>query len=188
MPTHQLKRPSGIVVCFWMTAALFIYAVMILITLASLQEMSGGIPVFDMMLAGYDIQYAHSLLTVLGVDGIDYYLWRQIPLDLIYPALFGISFFLLATWLAGKLNGFQRVLRLTALVAVAAGVYDYIENIFIVLMLRSFPELPDTLVGAASIATIFKSGLTMTYFVVIVVVLLAKAIQFAFRYRSPRAS
>ena len=87
MPIHQPNRPSGIAVSFWMAAALSVYALMMLITLARLLEMSGGIPVFDMMPAGYDNEYALSLLTALGSDGRNYYLWRQIPLDLIYPAL-----------------------------------------------------------------------------------------------------
>lgn len=187
-PNGTANRPSGITVSLWMTAAVFIYVLMIQITLARLQEMSGGSPVFDMMPAGYDSQFAQNLLTALGAEGRHYYLWRQIPLDLIYPALFGMSFFLLATWLAGKLQAYQRILGLTALVAVAVAVFDYIENIFIILMLRQFPELSDTLVGAASMATLFKSGLTTIYFVVVMVVLLVWAIRFIFRLRSPKAS
>ncbi|PCJ93140.1 MAG: hypothetical protein COA52_06895 [Hyphomicrobiales bacterium] len=187
MPIHQPNRPSGITVCFWMAAAASIYALMILITLARLQEMSGGIPVFDMMPTGYDSQFAHSLLTAIGGEGRQYYLWRQIPLDLIYPALFGTSFYLLANWMAGKLHVFQRILRLTALVAVAVGVADYIENFFIILMLRDYPNLSDALVNAASIATLLKSSLTLIYFIVLIVVLLAWAIQFIFRLRAPTA-
>lgn len=188
MPIHQPNSPSGIAVSFWMAAALSVYASMMLITLARLLEMSGGIPVFDMMPAGYDNEYASSLLTALGSDGRNYYLWRQIPMDLIYPALFGISFFLLATWLVGKLPAFQRILRLSAMVALAAGAFDYIENIFIILMIRNYPDLPDLLVNAASIATLSKSGLTMIYFTVLIVVLLVRVIQFTFRLRSPGAS
>lgn len=186
MTIHQPNRPLGITVCFWLAAAVFIYALMLLITLPKLQEISGGIPMFDMMPSGYDSEFADRLLTALGVEGRQYYLWRQIPLDLIYPALFGTSFFLLAAWLAGKLHAFQRVLGLAALVAGAAGVSDYIENIFIVLMLRNLPDLSDTLVSAANIATIFKSGLTMIYFVILLLVLLAWVIRFIFRLKSPK--
>lgn len=185
MTIHQPNRPSGITVSIWMTAAVFIYALMIQITLARLQEMSGGSPVFDMMPAGYDTQFAQSLLTALGVEGRQYYLWRQIPLDLIYPALFGTSFFLLATWLAGKLQAFQRILGLMALVAVAAAAADYIENIFIILMLRHFPNLSDPLVSAASVATLFKAGLQTIYVIALVGVLLVWATRFIFRLRAP---
>lgn len=188
MPTHQPNRPSGAAVSYWMAAALSIYALMMLITLARLLEMSGGSPVFDMMPAGYDSQYALDLLTDLGSDGRNYYLWRQIPLDLIYPALFGISFFLLANWMADKLPAFQRILRLAAMIALAAGVFDYIENIFIILMIRNYPDLSELLVNVASVATLSKSGLTMIYFTVIVAVLLAKFGQFIYRFRSSKAS
>lgn len=184
MPIHQPNRPRGIAVIIWMTAALFIYAIMLLITLPKLQEMSGGVYVFDMMPSGYDSQYAHDLLAELGTEGRQFYLWRQIPLDLIYPALFGISFYLLASWLAIKLNAFQGILRLTAWVAVAAGVFDYIENMFIILMLRYYPELSEPLVGAASIATVFKSFFTMIYFTIVVALLIGRAFYFILRQRS----
>ena len=157
MPIHQPYRPSGTAVSLWIAAALTVYAMMMLITLARRLEISGGIPVFDMMPAGYDNQYALDLLSALGSEGRDYYLWRQIPLDFIYPALFGISFFLLATWLADKTPAFQRILRLTAVVALAAGAFDYIENIFIILVIRNYPDLSELLVQAASVATLFKS-------------------------------
>jgi len=185
MPIHQPNRPSGIAVSLWMSAALSVYALMMLITLARLLEMSGGIAVFDMMPTGYDAEYASNLLAALGSDGRNYYLWRQIPLDFIYPALFGISFFMLSTWLAGKLPAFQRILRLSAIVALAAGVFDYVENIFIILMLRNYPDLSEVLVLAASIATLTKSGLTMIYFTVLIVVLLVRFFQLTFSSRSP---
>ncbi|OUS08988.1 hypothetical protein A9Q96_01235 [Rhodobacterales bacterium 52_120_T64] len=188
MPIHQPNRPSGFAVSLWMAAALSVYAVMLLITLASLLEMSGDIPVFDMMPVGYDAEYALRLLTTLGSDGRDYYLWRQIPLDLVYPALFGVSFFLLATWLAGTLPAFQRILRWSAFVALAAGAFDYIENILIILLLRNYPDLSDVLVQSASIATLSKSGLTMIYFTVLIVVLVVKIVQFTFKSRSPKTS
>lgn len=186
MPIHQPNHPSGIVVCYWMTAAVFIYALMILITLAKLQQMSGGTPVFDMMPMGYDRQFAQNLLTALGAEGRRYYFWRQIPLDLIYPMLFGTSFYLLATWLAHKLQALQRTLGLIALVVVAAAIADYIENIFIILMLHHYPNLSDTLVSMASIATLFKAGLQTIYFIIIIMVLLVSAIQ-AVKLRLPKA-
>lgn len=74
------------------------------------------------------------------------------------------------------------------MVALAAGAFDYIENIFIILMIRNHTDLPELLVIAASIATQSKSGLTMIYFTVLIVVLLVRVIQFTFRLRSLGAS
>lgn len=181
MPNSKLLHPSGALVSTCMAAAAAVYTCMVLITLAHLQDVSGGMPVFDMRPTGYDMEDAQNLLAALGPAGRQYYLWRQIPLDLVYPALFGFSFFLLAIWLGVKLQAFQRSLTVCAYIAVAAAVFDYVENFLIILILRDFPNLSDTLVGAANMATVVKSGLVTVYFMGVVVVLFVWAVQVARR-------
>ena len=58
-----------------------------------------GINLFDLSPTGYSFEYAIKLLDTLGSDGRELYLYRQLPLDFIYPGLFAVSFSLLLYWL-----------------------------------------------------------------------------------------
>jgi len=55
-------------------------------------------------------------------------------------------------------------------VPVAAGVFDYIENLFIVGFITGHPDISSGLVGLSSLATIIKSALTTLFFVVLTIV------------------
>ena len=57
-------------------------------------DFADGLQLLDMMPAGYDLEYVRSLFENLGTEGRAAYLNRQIPLDLVYPFLFGLSNFL----------------------------------------------------------------------------------------------
>ncbi len=56
-----------------------------------------------------------------------------------------------------------------ALVPFLAGVFDYVENIFIIKMISSFPDLQVTTVKIASTFTILKSSFTMFFFVLLII-------------------
>jgi hypothetical protein len=45
----------------------------------------------DMMPTGYDFNYIVKLFSALDENGRKTYLTSQIPVDMIYPLLFGIS-------------------------------------------------------------------------------------------------
>ena len=93
---------------------------------------------FDMSPAGYSYAEAIELLKSLGSDGRKAYLTIQIPIDLVYPGMFAVSYALMITW-----NFKQGLLQhsrvyLLAFVPVFAGLYDYLENACIVAMLYAF--------------------------------------------------
>jgi hypothetical protein len=160
---------SGKRLLFLFIAAMAVYLIMVLITLPELSQRSGGLAMFDLMPGGYDSDHANSVLQALGEDGRLYYLTRQIPLDLLYPGL--LSAVLAGTWLfllrRGHIQG--KYQRGWIIIAVGAGLADYGENVFIMIMLISFPEISDGLVTTASILTILKSGLTTIFFVTLII-------------------
>ncbi len=141
-----------------------VYLVMILITLPHLRELSGGMDPFDMMPGGYDVDYAHRFLAAIGAAGRSFYLTRQIPLDLIYPGLFAISFALIWRWLLAKATNRPGRLAAVMFLPLLAGLADYGENACIIAMAIKFPDLPDLLVAVASTLTIIKSAAVMLYF------------------------
>jgi len=131
---------------------------------------------FDMSPAGYSYAEAIELLKSLGLDGRNAYLTIQIPIDLVYPAMFAVSYALMITWILKQ--GLPKHSRayLLAFVPVLAGLFDYLENASIVVMLSGFPDVSESLVTSASSFTIAKSGLTTLFFVVLLVSLVYLAI------------
>jgi hypothetical protein len=139
-------------------AGFAIYMVMITVTLAKIEAMSGQIP-FDMRLFGYSKLEATQLLDALGEDGRRYYLTRQIPLDTIYPALLAATLISAIGWLRLRLPR-NKLMRVGIVCSVSAAVFDYVENLGVVAMVLNWPNLSHPLVYAASSASIAKSGMT----------------------------
>lgn len=176
-----MRKPFVIVPSGWLVLALFlvtqaVYIAMVLLTLRHLRALAGGMEPFDLLPAGYDIAYAMRFLDAIGSEGRDYYLSRQIPLDLIYPGLFAVSFALLWLWLLTKAGGAPASLRKIAWLPVLAGFADYAENGFVVAMLTRFPDLSSGLVTTASVLTMTKSAITILYFVTLTILLVAVGI------------
>lgn len=131
---------------------------------------------FDMSPAGYSYAEAIELLKSLGPKGRNVYLTIQIPIDLVYPAMFGVSYALMLTWiLKARLPKNSRI-YLLAFVPIFAGLFDYLENASIVSMLYAFPDISENLVTTASSFTIAKSVFTTLFFLVLLLALVYLAI------------
>ena len=154
IPTKQYGRQAAL----FGLAASGIYLLMIYITLAHIETLSGLRP-FDMRLGGYSAEQANSLLSALGSSGRRYYLTRQIPLDLLYPALMALTLVSLLKWL-GLRGADRKLVQIGIWVSIGAAIADYLENVGICLMILSWPETSANTVLAASVASIVKSGLT----------------------------
>ena len=166
------RNLAGKKVLFFFLLSTLVYVIMLAITIPRVMSFSGGMKILDMMPTGYDAAYVNELFSKLGESGRQAYLYNQIPLDLVYPALYGIGFCLLLAWFLkklGKLNGFLLYL---CLLPVIAGFFDYCENFGIIAMLLKFPELPANLVAVTNVFSILKSSLTSIYFVVLIIVII----------------
>lgn len=97
-------------------------------------------------------------------------------MDFIYPGLFAVSCCLLLTWLFSKSINANSKMFYLCFVPVLTGLFDYFENICIVNMLTSYPNITEIHVSTSSGFTIIKSGLTMAFFVILMlgIVLLLK--------------
>lgn len=135
-----------------------VYLAMISVTLAHLEFVSGQTP-FDMRPFGYAPADAAKLLGALGIDGRNYYLTRQIPLDTLYPALLALTLSSAICWFGRRMPN-SGLVRLGVTLAVGSALFDYVENLGIIAMIWSWPDVPDQLVYAASFATIAKSVMT----------------------------
>lgn len=167
------KHASGRVVFVLFAAAMLVYAVMMTVTIPAVTTEAGGLPVFDLRPAGYNPTDAQTLLRAMSAHGKWYYAHVQIPADFVYPALLGLFGAFAAAWLRRRV----RFPRFLIVVPFLITLFDYLENIGILLMLRG--HLGARVVWFASVATVMKSVFTsvvMTGLVVLGVVALAGVI------------
>ena len=165
------KNIAGKKVLIFFLFAMAVYLTMLLGTIPYIMSFSGGLNILDMMPAGYDAAYVNQLFTQLGDTGRNAYLYIQIPLDLVYPALYGIGFSLVMAWFLNRLGKLGGNFVYLCLLPVAAGFFDYSENIGIIAMLRAFPEIPYNLVVITNMFSILKSSITSIYFIILIIVI-----------------
>ena len=149
-----------------------VYLFMLTITIPKTMEFSNGIKLLDMMPTGYSSEYIMTLFSTLGENGREVYLFNQIPVDMIYPFLFGISYCLLIAYFLNKLNKLNSFFFYLCLLPVIAGFADYLENFGIITMLNSYPDLSQISMTATNIFSIVKSMATTIYFVALIITLI----------------
>lgn len=155
-----------------------VYAAMLLITIPGVMDFADGRNLLDMMPMGYDLEYVDSLFQALGSEGRNAYLYTQIPLDMLYPFLFGISYCLVLAYFLNKLNKLKSPFVYLCLLPLIAGIADYFENFGILALLRGYPEIVQSTVSITSSFTLVKSIGTTVYFIILIgflVLLLIKA-------------
>ncbi len=170
------KHATGVKVLVWFLLAQVIYLTMLLVTIPKVLIHAGEMKLLDMMPAGYDVEYVKLLFESLGEEGRAAYLFRQIPLDLIYPALFAISFSLLLAFILKKVTTKEcSPVFYLCLLPVAAGFFDYLENSGIISMLVTYPDFSFYVAKTTSVFSILKSAFTTLYFIVLLGSLLVLA-------------
>lgn len=158
-----------ILILFIMTS--IIYTIMLTVSIPEVMSYSGGLDLLDMMPVGYDAIYVNQLLNSLGEEGRHAYLYNQIPWDMVYPLLFGITYCLILAYFFKKLDKLESPLFNLSYLPLFAGLFDYFENIGIVLMLNAYPGNLDILSKISNIFSLLKS-LTTTIALTILLVLL----------------
>jgi hypothetical protein len=154
-----------------------VYAFMLLVTIPKVMGFSKGMKLLDMLPTGYNIEYVNLLFNTLGEKGRETYLFNQIPIDMIYPFLFGISYCLVLAFFLNKLKKLDSFLVYLCLLPVFAGIFDYFENIGIIRMLSNYPNNSNFLIETTNLFTVLKSIFTSIYFVVLIVVLVTVGVQ-----------
>lgn len=144
-----------------------VYLVMLLITIPHVMHYSHGMDLFDMMPAGYDAGYAHTLLNALGADGRNAYMQIQLPVDMIYPFLFGLTYSLMLAYFLYKLSWIDKPIFVMVFFPIVTALFDYAENIGIFSMLHAYPDFSTRTAAALSLLTIIKSALSTVSFLML---------------------
>lgn len=163
---------SGKKVLIFFILTNLIYAFMLTITIPKTMEFSNGMKLLDMMPTGYNFDYIQTLFSTLGENGREVYLFNQIPVDMVYPLLFAISYCLLMGYFLKKLNKFDSKYFYLCLLPIIAGLADYIENMGIIMMLKSYPDISQFTATVTNIFSIIKSMATSIYFLALIITLI----------------
>jgi hypothetical protein len=149
-----------------------IYGIMLGITGPKVMSMAGGMRILDLMPTGYDAVYVNTLFDALGAEGRSTYLFNQLPLDLIFPLLSGISFCLIMAWFLSKYGKLETNWFYLCYLPVFAGLSDYLENFGIIAMISSYPHISVGLIKTTSLFTLLKSSITTLYFIILIIMLI----------------
>jgi hypothetical protein len=169
------KNINGKKVLFLFILTNIVYAIMLTLTIPKVMHFSGGMKILDMMPTGYDAEYVNTLFRTLGDKGRHAYLYNQLPVDLIYPFLFGTSSCLVLAYFLNKLGKLDGNLFYLCLLPLLSGLFDYGENIGIISMLRAYPNNSILLTQITSMFTVLKSVLTSIYFILLIITLMLLA-------------
>ncbi len=163
------KYAVGKTVLLFLILANLLYLLMLLVTIPKVMAFANGMKLFDLMPTGYDPDYARTFLNTLGTEGRAVYLNCQIPVDLFYPLFSGIAYCLLMAWLFKKLHLSDKPVFYLCLIPLVAGLFDYLENFGIIIMINSYPRIQDIMVNTVNIFSIMKSMLSALFFTILIV-------------------
>lgn len=146
---EYIANLRGISILLVLYAAVF---GMILFTLGQLSDVTGGYGILDFD-HGYSFERVQEVLGSYGAKGMALNARIQI-LDLFNPALYSMIAATL-TYLLWKGHGPKWL----ALLPVLGGLGDYMENVTLFLMARSYPDISEGLVSLSSTLSLVKNVL-----------------------------
>ena len=158
------KFSTGKNVILLFSITMVVYLTILFYSIPKVVTSAPEMKLFDVSPSGYTTEYAISLLNAIGPEGRDLYLSLQLPLDFVYPGLFIILYSLLFAWLLKKNYDLESNVYYALYIPILAGLFDYAENVLIIMMLKAYPDLGSSVVATASLATIIKSLLSSIFF------------------------
>ena len=173
---YWYAKGKNVLILFILTNA--VYAFMLFVTIPKVMEFAGGLKLLDMMPAGYDIHDVNALFKALGENGRKAYLYNQLPVDMIYPLLFGVGYCLLFAYFLQKLKLQDSLFFYICLLPPLAGISDYVENIGIIKMIFEYPSVSSTSVVITNTFSVVKSSTTTIFFLALIVILILFGINF----------
>jgi hypothetical protein len=164
-----LKTTSVKKICILFIASHFVLLLMMIYTFPVINNQIGT-KAFDLQSFGYSVSEAASIVNNLNDQTTSLYLFPQLTLlDLLYP-------FLLALFLSSLLFRLIKITRekskiasIFLIIPFLTMMFDYLENICIILMITKSIDISETIVVLSSTFTILKGGLTSISWIAILV-------------------
>ena len=163
----KVSSVKGIFLLF--VASQMVFLLMMIYTFPEINHQIGT-KAFDLQTFGYSVSTAESIVNNLDDRTVGLYLFPQLMLlDIVYP-------FLLALLLSGLLfrlikttQNEGKIISKLLILPFVAMIFDYSENIGVILMISKSIEVSETIVYLSSTATILKGVSTSIAWIAILV-------------------
>ncbi|MDD2278309.1 MAG: hypothetical protein PHD06_01195 [Bacteroidales bacterium] len=115
---------------------------------------------------------AFHLFSQLGVDGRDAYRFFTVSIDLLYPLVYGFWFYYSLGFMLKKTCPPKTKLKTLRLIPFGIVLFDYIENLNILHLLYTFPQINEISVHIGAIATFSKWIFTILTILILIIAIL----------------
>lgn len=122
---------------------------------AQLKEYTNGVGILDLE-RSYSPEYAYEIFKLQGDIGRQFYMKILIIFDVIFPLAYMLFFSTIMTFIFRRWLPDGHVLQKLSLLPILAGISDYVENTFILIMLHNYPKELFNIAVLANIMTILK--------------------------------
>lgn len=165
--TSLLQKTSSVKnVCILFVASHLILLSMMVFTFPVINNQIGT-KAFDLQPFGYSVSMAESIVNKLDAQTTQLYLFPQLTfLDLFYPLLLALF---LSSLLFRFVNSDSKLGLLIVMIPFLAMIFDYSENICIILMITKSIEISESLVFISSSFTVLKGVLTSISWIAILI-------------------
>ena len=133
-----------------------------------LMRRANGLSVLDTRFT-YSQTDVSFLFKALGEEGRKLYQVTHLSLDLIFPFAYSFLFAGAGFWLCKKIGFPYQHSKGLSLILLAAGVFDLLENLTVIILVSVFPKPMVGLVLASQLLTITKFGLFLINILVLIV-------------------
>lgn len=149
-------KPSGKLVLALVIASNAVFAFMALVTMPQIAAMASGMTAPEISQSGYDADYVAAFLQAAGEEGRSFYLYRQVPVDMVYACLYLLSSLFLWRWLWLRRGGKKVIPVMGGIAALNGTFFDWSENISTAMILSAWPDMDAGIVEYASLFTQLK--------------------------------
>jgi hypothetical protein len=178
---YRVSTGKLVLILFILTNLVYLF--MLFVTIPKVTQFADGLKLLDLMPTGYDLEYVNNLFSTLGEQGRYAYLYYQLPVDMLYPGLYAVSYCLLFIYFLKKINRYVARFFYFSLLPVISGISDYIENIGIITLLKQYPNFTEETVAIVNTFSVLKSTTTAFYFIALLIVLIIYAVYY---FRKPK--
>ena len=164
-----IKTSSVKNICILFVASHLVLLIMMIFTLPVINDQIGT-KVFDLQTLGYSVSVAESIVENLNNETTSLYLFPQLTLlDLLYPILLALFLSSILFRLFSITETKSKIASILLVIPFMAMLFDYAENICVILMISKSLELTKTLVLLSSSFTILKGVFTSITWITILV-------------------
>jgi len=146
------------------------------IGVAGLLKITGGANILDFAI-GYTKLEAYQMLSALGTEGMSFYITKILPMDFVFPISYTLFYI---GWIAVliKNSTLKSQFNYLILVPIFGMVFDWLENIGIIVLINTYPNLSSWAVFLASNAgilkAIFSAGIPVIIIILVIVLFIQK--------------